>query len=254
MQDAATRSTYGQRPPERELRDVLAAVWTRRFADGPAAGPILPDGCIDIVAKDERLLVAGPDTAPAAVTAIPGSLVAGVRFLPGAAPAVLGVPASELRDRRVDLGELWGDDARRLTETVFGLETPADRMRTLERAVAARLVDSTPPDRLTAAAARILWRRPGARVASLGRELGLGERQLRRRFEQAVGYGPKTFARVARFRRMLGLLRAPHGDGLAAVAVAAGYADQAHMTRESVRLGGATPGRMRAWSRFGDSS
>jgi AraC-like DNA-binding protein len=239
------RPDYAERPAHPVLRDVLAAVWTRRIGDGPAAGSILPDGCIDIVAKDGRLLVAGPDTGPAAVHAIPGSLVVGVRFLPGAAPAVLGVPASELRDRRVDLDELWGEEARLLAETVFGAETPDDRMQTLERAVATRLADAAPPDRLTAAAARTLWRRPGARVTSLGRDLGLGERQLRRRFEQAVGYGPKTFARVARFRRMLGLLGTRNGDGLAAVALAAGYADQAHMTREAVRLGGATPGRLR---------
>jgi AraC-like DNA-binding protein len=243
----AMRTAYAERAPEPALRETLVAVWTRTIvnAGSPSPGPILPDGCIDIVAKDERLLVAGPDTGPVMVSLVSGSPVAGVRFRPGSAPAVLGVPASELRDRRTDLAELWGADARRLAEAVFASDAPADRARALERAVGMRLADAASPDRLTAAALRALWRRPGIPVARLSHELGLGERQLRRRFEQAVGYGPKMFARVARFRRMLALLRAEANDGLAAVAVAAGYADQSHMTREAVRLGGTTPARLR---------
>ena len=74
---------------------------------------------------------------------------------------------------------------------------------------------------------------------------GLGERQLRRRFAAAVGYGPKTFARVARFRdRRSALVRA--GAPLAAAAAEAGYADQAHMTREIAGLAGRTPALLRA--------
>ena len=59
---------------------------------------------------------------------------------------------------------------------------------------------------------------PLARAAALGwptrarawmrrRALGVSERQLRRRFADAVGYGPKTLARVLRFQRFLALAR-----------------------------------------------
>ena len=76
-------------------------------------------------------------------------------------------------------------------------------------------------------------------MAELGEGLGISERQLRRRFAEAVGYGPKTLARVLRFQRFLGLAEA--GGDLAGLAFAAGYADQAHLTRECVRLSGRTP-------------
>ena len=46
---------------------------------------------------------------------------------------------------------------------------------------------------------------------------------------------------MARFRLALGLVRA--GEPLAAAAAEAGYADQAHMTRELVALAGRTPAR-----------
>jgi AraC-like DNA-binding protein len=80
---------------------------------------------------------------------------------------------------------------------------------------------------------------PGARVDELGATLGVSERQLRRRFAEAVGYGPKTLARVLRFQRFLALARS--GDDLARLALTAGYADQAHLTRETRRLAGRTP-------------
>jgi hypothetical protein len=41
----------------------------------------------------------------------------------------------------------------------------------------------------------------------LMRELGLSERTLRRRFDVAFGYGPKTLDRILRFQRFLHLVR-----------------------------------------------
>jgi transcriptional regulator GlxA family with amidase domain len=94
-------------------------------------------------------------------------------------------------------------------------------------------------------AAATLWlaRHPAGRIADLCRLLEVGERRLRRRFAAAVGYGPKTFQRVLRLQRVLaqagGLPRA--GASLAAIAAEAGYADQAHMSRELQALTGRSP-------------
>jgi transcriptional regulator GlxA family with amidase domain len=85
------------------------------------------------------------------------------------------------------------------------------------------------------------------RINGLAWQLGISERQLGRRFRVAVGYGPKTLARVLRFQRMLALARAGVSRGdLARLALAAGYADQAHMTVECTRLAGTSPGRLLA--------
>jgi AraC-like DNA-binding protein len=100
-----------------------------------------------------------------------------------------------------------------------------------------------PPDVLVLAATRQLGL-PGARVASLSERLGTSERQLLRRFHAAVGYGPKVLDRVLRFRRFVS---AASGDeDLARLAAELGYADQAHLTRECVRLSGLTPARLAA--------
>jgi transcriptional regulator GlxA family with amidase domain len=83
------------------------------------------------------------------------------------------------------------------------------------------------------------------RAAAAGIGVGLGDRQLRRRFAEAVGYGPKTLDRILRFQRFLVLARATSAD-LARLAIEAGYADQAHLTRECTRLSGLPPAALLA--------
>jgi AraC-like DNA-binding protein len=87
-----------------------------------------------------------------------------------------------------------------------------------------------------------MLRHPGARAEGIAERLDVSERQLRRRCQAAVGYGPAVLRRVLRFRRFVAWADAgaPGGD-LATAAAELGYADQAHLTRECVRLAGLTP-------------
>ena len=49
----------------------------------------------------------------------------------------------------------------------------------------------------------MLRREPGLEVRVLARAVALSERQLRRRFHDAVGYGPKRLGRALRLQRLL---------------------------------------------------
>ncbi|MEV7570665.1 helix-turn-helix domain-containing protein [Streptomyces tanashiensis] len=212
-----------------------AVLWTRTAAGPTAERPVLPDGCMDLIWADGILLVAGPDTrayAPAEFAA----RYAGIRFAPGDAPGLLGVPAHELRDRRVALGALWGEaEARRLGERITEAPDPA---AALDALVLRRAAGAFAPDPLLrAVVARLAAGRP---VAETAREVGLGARQLHRRSLDAFGYGPKTLARVLRLQRALALVRA--GVPYAEAAVRAGCADQAHLARETRALAGTTLG------------
>ncbi|WP_344359384.1 helix-turn-helix transcriptional regulator [Streptomyces gobitricini] len=218
---------------ERPSRLDGAVVWTR--TGGPATFSVLPDGCMDLLWSEGRLFVAGPDTR-AYVPDRPGARYAGVRFAPGDAPALLGVPAHELRDRRVDLAALWpGDRVRRLAERVG---EAADQAAALEDLALRRAADVPRPDPLLRAVADGL--NAGWTVADTARAVGLGARQLHRRSLDAFGYGPKTLARVLRLQRALALVRA--GVPYARAAIEAGCTDQAHLARETRALAGTTPG------------
>jgi AraC-like DNA-binding protein len=252
---------YREWAPPAALAPWVRRVWALTVTGADGAGRVLPDGCMDIVAMGGRLLVAGPDTGPVPVARRAGETVVGVRFHPGAGQAVLGPRASELRDRRVLLEAVWGRDGRELQDRVAAAP-PAGGLALLQGRLLARLGAAARPDPLVAAAVHLLEGHavlPG-RVGGLGDTLGLSERQLRRRFHAAVGYGPKTLARVLRFQRLLGLLDRPGTDSpggargrpsLAGAAAAAGYADQAHMTTECARLAGITPAALLAERRSG---
>jgi AraC-like DNA-binding protein len=169
-----------------------------------------------------------------------GTVVIGVRFRPSAGGPALGVPLSELRDQRVDLGDLRRRDARRLPGT---LDPDTAATRALE--LAGVLVADGDPDPAATRAA-VLLADPGVRAEDVAAEVGLSMRQLRRRCHTAVGYGPKTLQRVLRFRRFVARIDAGLASGqdaydLAALAAQAGFADQAHLTRECRALAGLTP-------------
>nr|WP_223188516.1 helix-turn-helix transcriptional regulator [Streptomyces sp. TRM68416] len=208
-----------------------AVVWTNTPS---GAGRVLPDGCMDLLWHRERLLVAGPDTR-AHVSDGEGGDWTGLRFFPGAAPGFLGVPAHEVRDRRVDLTDLWpAGEVRRLRDRVAGAPDP---MTALEDAVLER---AQPPDPQLHHLVTALG--SGRPVAAVADELGLGARQLHRRSLVAFGYGPKTLARILRLQRALELARG--GVPFADTAARAGFADQAHLAREVKQLAGVPLGTL----------
>jgi AraC-like DNA-binding protein len=229
---------YREFAPPSRFSGALHCLWVSVVpgTGQPAPELVLPDGCTDLIWRSgSGAFVAGPDTQPNPFTRPPGEVLVGARFLPGAGGAALGVPLSELLNLRVDASDLPGVPASRLPG---GLE-PAEAVRRVARA-AAGLVTERPPDTLVLEAARRLGQ-PGARADLVAAGLGVSERQLRRRCQAAVGYGPRTLARVLRFRRFLSRVDAGEALDLAAVAADVGYADQAHLSRESTRLAGLPP-------------
>jgi AraC-like DNA-binding protein len=145
-------------------------------------------------------------------------------------------------DRHVPLAAIDTADAAALRRRLPQLLEPAEAGSTIAAALAAWFLAAEPPDRLIRAAVRLLDA-PAASVAEVAHAVGYSERELRRRFRDAVGYGPKTLQRVLRFQRVLAGLAPRDGsaDTLAGLAASAGYSDQAHMTRETRELSGLTP-------------
>jgi AraC-like DNA-binding protein len=241
-----TSNGVGGASSENELGSVGVVSYVERLVASPLVActweqatatqheqHIVPDACMDLIWAGGRLTVAGPDTRPRLVTLESGARLVGARLRPGAAGAILGLPASELCDVSPDAAEVLGRDvaAALLEELAGGADPPA----LLLRAIQLRRAEVDP---LVHAAVLALGR-PRARVTPVAAELGVSARQLQRRVSDAVGYGPKMLARVLRFRRLQTLPHAP----LVELALDAGYADQAHMTAEVTRLAGVSPVR-----------
>jgi AraC-like DNA-binding protein len=108
----------------------------------------------------------------------------------------------------------------------------------MEAALASRLTaDMSPDPAITYAVDGLAG---GATVAATVETGSLSRATLARRFEAAVGLSPKLWAGLARFQRAVGLL-ALGSSPLVDIALACGYADQSHMTRDFRRFAGITP-------------
>lgn len=233
----------------------MSCLWAHSIGagDGAYEHPILPDACADIVSIDGDLALVGPATQAVTERFAPGTVVVGVRFRTGAAPPLLGVSAAELRDQQVPMGDVWGRTgasvAERCADAAAALGGSARRLALLVEALVRRLDDAPELDAVATRAASLLANRPATAVPDLARRFDLSERQLRRRVEAAVGYPPRTLARILRFQRFLGAARSPEAAGreLARLAAETGYADQAHLTRDSRRLTGLPPAALLDW-------
>src|SRR5687767_970939 len=98
---------YREYASPRGLEDVVGCLWENDRVRVQAQR-VVPDGCVDLVwFGSGGIQVVGADTGPHVVEPT-GSAAAGIRLRPGAAGAVLGIPASEVRDQQVDLSLVWG--------------------------------------------------------------------------------------------------------------------------------------------------
>jgi AraC-like DNA-binding protein len=243
--------TYVERPPILALRDVVSSAWIQQIADGtePYEHRHIPNGAVELrCAIGSEPQVVGPLTEPLIETFEPGTTVVGVRLVPGAVPLVTELPASEVAGLVLDIEELWGDSAAALGEAVDAATSTQESLVVLQRHVLERVEVGERPDPLVSEAVRRLmpWRERD--VTSLTASLHISETQLRRRCRAAVGLAPKVLHRLLRFQGFLALVQhaiaqghPPAEEGLAALAVRAGYADQPHLTRECLRLTGVSP-------------
>lgn len=237
---------YWQRQPHPALQLHFVRTWFHVRPSAPSDPlAVVPDGYADLQWVNGALRVAGPDRTVNAEALPAGTIVVGLRFQPAAVGAWLGTPPSELVNGRVQLEAFWGTDARRLEANVSEGRSPDAIAERLEAALIERSSQVTAPDRAALAIFRTVAADPSQQTEvtrHICEVLGMSERSLRRRSLEAFGYGPKTLHRILRFQRFLqGARAAGSTKSLAELAMGAGYADQAHLSREARDLAGMTP-------------
>lgn len=169
-----------------------------------------------------------------------GQRIVVARLRLGLHEAVLGAPASAIAGHTVALEDLW-DDSARLFDRLVGARSLAEAAAALEGTIRERLGAAQGRPAHTALALAAASRLENAKVDVVAADLGVSARHLRRVFREAMGTGPKAFARLTRFHRALhGALTDGRADW-AGIAAAAGYYDQAHLIAEFRAIAGVTP-------------
>lgn len=255
---------YAEFEIDPRLAPHVRVVWSLETADDGWGVPdrILPDGITETVFHfDERcaLRFPGGDFEPLPrsfsilqvrryVELLPtrGTGFVSVRFQPWGFCHFVPMSLREMADHLVTARDLWGIAAVEVEERLA-------EVRTLERRV--DIVQSFLVEQLrrherepVAAMVRAIWSKRGQlRVRDLGRELGISERQLQRRFRDALGLSPKHYARLTRFLHACRSVRGSRRP-LTEIAHRHGYYDQAHFIDEFRAFAGETPGKLRARS------
>ncbi|MDO9015871.1 MAG: AraC family transcriptional regulator [Deltaproteobacteria bacterium] len=249
-----------RRAPAAPLRPFVETLW---LSDAPALGPreiVLPTGAMHVVVRlsDTPLVVydslddpTGRELGCAVVggartTAYVRDMsrptrAVGASLWPGAAELLFGVPADALAGRHTRLDALWGAFTRELRDRVRAAATPADQLDEFERLLTSRLHRGGGVHPAVGYALERL--RHGDPVAAVVGATGYSHRAFNALFLRAVGLTPKRWGRVQRLSRALAQ---PAETPWTEVAHAAGYSDQAHLTREFRAMAGITPGRWRA--------
>ena len=213
----------------------------------PTTVRVIPDGCVDVVwVNDHAPHIAGPMTKPMLYSIDAGTEIAAVRLRPGVAHRLLGESAKALLNQDVLLRDLWPGDRAAPWEVVIADQSEHAKLAAIAEAISTRLETDGESDDFVTHTALWMARHPFASLDDLSGLSRLSERQIRRRFDEAIGYGPKKLQRILRLQRLLWLTNqqpAPFAS-LAHLSFAAGYADQSHMTREVVALAGASPSHL----------
>ncbi|MGY2065881.1 helix-turn-helix domain-containing protein [Blastococcus sp. SYSU DS0619] len=193
-------------------------------------------------------VVGGLHTRPARIVH-PGRLVGlQLSLTPVGARALLGCPAGALASLDVPLDAVLGPAGRELAERVRAADGWAGRFTAVEEVLLRHLRRDPGPPAEVAEAWRLTTATGGRlRVAEVARQVGWSPRHLEQRFRAETGLGPKEAARVARFdrarRALASRVAAGRAPDLAALAVAGGFSDQAHLTREWRSFSGLPPTR-----------
>lgn len=233
------RNWYSEHKPAFALSAYVVCYWTLD-ASGPGSQYVLPDGCIDLLFEGESLSVVGTMSSALHVPFDRRRKYVGVRFRPGGAVPFLRAHAASLTDRLVCAADVLGAEARELSERLWGAEGDESRVATAERYLLARLGKGTGKvdPRLRWACSQ-LEENPALTIYDLAGSLGLSRQHMRRLFLEHVGVSSKAFARIVRLSAFVDAKR--KGESLSVASCTAGYADQAHMTREFKALVGLRP-------------
>ena len=148
-----------------------------------------------------------------------------------------------LTNQTIELEDLLGIAARRLTDQLQEVSDWEMRFRILD----AFIIDRVARARPGSPAIDWAWKRLSETsglidVRTLASGIGWSRKHLISRFRHEIGLPPKTVARIVRFSRVTEMLAQNDVIRWIEIAQSCGYYDQAHLIRDFREFAGSTPG------------
>lgn len=252
-------------PPPPDLAEAIACFWIARGAAEHAREVVLPNGVVELilnlggpqgvvradgsVERHHGSFLAGLQRGPLLIHDDGDPWLIGVRFAPGGARLFVPLPLVEITDQVIDARVSGGREIEALAPRLAEARDDDARIRLLvaHLRTVRRDREANVPHKIAVALGRLAGAHADRALGGLADELGISHKHLDDLFRRAVGVSPRTLARIQRFDRASTALLSPQlpPGGLARLAQAFGYADQAHFTRETKTFSGVSPAALR---------
>jgi AraC-like DNA-binding protein len=248
------------RPPRiHALVPFVESIWVYRGGHANGHERLLPNGRMQLLVsafENEPLehatqrfatldaSIQGPRVQPVIIDTAGQRAICGVSFEIGGAYPFFRARAADMTDQTVDLASLWGRNGAVLRERVLEAGDDHARLEVLESVLVEQVCRGFTRDAGFDLAYAMLAR--GVPVAQVEGRLGLSPARFIERFRERTGLTPKRFARLERFQRLLHAV--DDGRSWSELALAYGYADQAHMIRDFKLFSETVPSGYRARS------
>jgi AraC-like DNA-binding protein len=250
---------YREYPVPEDLRRLVKCAW--RLEDGEpggAARTIYPDGHCELIVhlksppqcwdpatgwhRQAATLFAAQRVTAVRLRAVSPIDCVGLRLQPAASGSLAAHALAQHRDHIVDLAAVDASFSKVLRTAVRAFASGSDTSlwQLLRRRAGGQPLDA----RIEAAVYRLQCSAGKSRIDSAARASGMSMRAFQTRFSQAVGLTPKEFARLMRLKATLHALDSSSAS-ITELAADTGFADQAHATRELLRVTGLTPAKLR---------
>lgn len=163
----------------------------------------------------------------------------GVILQPYAIPLLFGVTALETKNQLIDLPSILGAEGVLLTDQIIGTKDTVARIQIVNNFLKRRFKTYKRPE-IIQTVHSICKNNGIVDVKQTASQSFLSQRQFERNFKELIGFSPKTFARLVRFKSLASNYR--KGDkSLTQVACDFGYYDQSHFIQEFKSFSGYNP-------------
>ncbi|MCZ6775623.1 MAG: AraC family transcriptional regulator [Ignavibacteria bacterium] len=206
----------------------------------------MPDGCTELLfdfGEAKRSQMAGQLSSAFEFQPSGAINLLGVRFHAHGIFPFLHLPLLEMTDRVVALHEVWNSLSKELGPRMFEASEDRRKIDLVEDLLLTMVGkrDLRPDTHVKNAVECIVSNEGQISIEELTRQIGLGRRQLERKFALQVGVSPKLYTRIIRFQKIINLVQKAEDYEWPDVLVDCGYYDQSHLIRDFKAFSGRTP-------------
>ena len=241
---------YQEYNPDIRLTPWVKNYWSASgFTSNEVTPKVFPDGCTYIILKSGSTLGAylfGMRTSFVEVDYPKSTQLFGVCFKPAGITAFTRVPLEELTDRRVEIARIETLFDKSFCETLSEKQSIAEIIAHTNSCLLKQFSCLYPADRQIIRAVDLIRLSKGQlSLAKVASEVCLCQRHFERKFKSAIGVSPKTFAKIFRFNNALQCMKKYPDKDLLTIALACGYYDHTHLSKDFKSLSGDTPSDFR---------